>query len=199
MQIKLMLAVALTVGVLLGTTLVGRAEDAKDKSLKVIQDEISAIEKELEPIGTWASKLWAVDGYKADRAALDEAQTRHDQAWEAIMIKVDPEAKDLLEKRAKLRQELAAAKGAGIETKELQDKLAAIEKDLAPIGSRAWIDDEYKVARAAYLEASAKYRQAWEAAMIKEDPKAKELLEKLTKLREEAGALKKAAAEKKDN
>ena len=99
------------------------------------------------------------------------------------------------------------------EEKDLKEKLAAVEKELMPIKTKAATDPEVKAAQEAVKSAQetvktaqAKLQQATEAAMIKVDPKAKDLLEQRTKLQAEAaavrraemGAAKKAPAEKKE-
>ncbi|MCG3147486.1 MAG: hypothetical protein PCFJNLEI_00926 [Verrucomicrobiae bacterium] len=87
----------------------------------------------------------------------------------------------------------------------LKDKIAAIDKELAPLKRKAAADPDVKAAQEAAKAAQAKVAQATEAAMIKADPKAKDLLEQRAKLMEEAAALRKAEmdakkkpAEKKD-
>ena len=70
MRMKSMLSAALTAAVLLGTTLVVRADEAKDKEL---QDKIAAVEKELAPI---RSKANADEEVKAAVDRLTEAQKK---------------------------------------------------------------------------------------------------------------------------
>jgi hypothetical protein len=88
---------------------------------------------------------------------------------------------------------------------DLKAKIAAIDKELAPIKKKASADPEVKAAQEEAKAAQAKANQLLEAAMIKADPKAKDLLEHRAKLMEESAALRKAemdakkkAAEKKE-
>src|SRR5256885_1065974 len=90
--------------------------------------------------------------------------------------------------------------------KEVREKLLTVERELAPLRQKAMADAEVKVAKEAMKTAAEKVEQALQAAMIKSDPKAKDLLEQRTKLQEEIAALhkaemapkKKAPAEKKE-
>ena len=70
---------------------------------------------ELQPIQKTAA---ADPDLKAARDAVKVAQEKVVQATEAAMIKADPKAKDLLEQRKKLRDELAALQKAEMETKK---------------------------------------------------------------------------------
>jgi len=74
----------------------------------------------------------------------------------------------------------------------LKEKIAAIDKELAPLKRKAAADPDVKAAQEAAKAAQAKVTQATDAAMIKADPKAKELIEQRAKLMDEAAALRKA-------
>lgn len=80
--------------------------------------------------------------------------------------------------------------------KDLKDKIAAVEKDLAPFRKKAATDPEVKAAKEALAAAQAKYAEALDAATAKVDPKAKELIDKKKELQDQLAAKKKEAKPK---
>ena len=99
MNVKSVLAVALTVVVLAGVSVSVRADEAE------LKGKITAIDKELSPYGRQvhddADVKTAAEELKASQAKLSHA-------LEAAVIKAYPPAKELLEQRAKLQQELTS-------------------------------------------------------------------------------------------
>src|SRR5207249_4209218 len=90
-----------------------------------------------------------------------------------------------------------ATVSARADEKELRDKMAGIEKELMSIRKKASEDADVKAAGDALKAAQQKYNETLDAAMIKADPKAKELLDEKKKVQDEMAALKKAEAEAK--
>ena len=77
--------------------------------------------------------------------------------------------------------------------KAMKDQIVAIDKELAPIRKKATADPEVKAAADALKAAQERHASTLEAAMIRADPKAKELLDQKKKLLEELAAARKAA------
>ena len=103
MNVKSILAVALTVVVLAGLTGTGRADEAE------LKGKIVAIDKELAPYGRQVHEDADV---KAAAEELKAAQAKMTHSLEAALIKAYPQAKELLEQRAKLQQELVTLRKA---------------------------------------------------------------------------------------
>jgi len=97
MNVKSVLAVALTVVMLAGVSVSGRADEAE------LKGKITSIDKELSP---YARKVHEDADVKAAAEELKAAQAKLTHALEAALIKAYPPAKELLEQRAKLQQEL---------------------------------------------------------------------------------------------
>jgi C4-type Zn-finger protein len=76
---------------------------------------------------------------------------------------------------------------------DLKQQVAAIDKELAPMKKKATADPDVKAAQEAVKAAQAKYNDAVEAAMIRADPKAKELLDKRKALSDQMAAARKAS------
>ena len=99
MNVKSVLAVALTVVVLAGVSVSVRADEAE------VKGKISSIDKELSP---YARKVHEDADVKTAAEELKASQAKLTHALEAALIKAYPPAKELLEQRTKLQQELTS-------------------------------------------------------------------------------------------
>jgi len=99
MNVKSVLAVAVTVVVLAGVSVSVRADEAE------LRGKITAIDKDLSP---YARQVHDDADVKTAADELKAAQAKLTHALEAAVIKAYPPAKELLEQRAKLQQELTS-------------------------------------------------------------------------------------------
>lgn len=177
-----------------------QAQEAKaakpdEASLKVqLQDVI----KQLDPLDRQvrSNKLGQPAEVRAAASDHAAASKKYYEVVDAAMINIDPTAANLIAKRDKLNTDLSATPGDA----KLKTQLEDVNKELVPLWSQVAGKngpDDVKVARKNMDTALEKYYQAVEAAMIKLDPKAADLIAKKKRLAEDLSALQKAGTAEK--
>lgn len=144
-----------------------------------IKEQIAAIDRQLLPIQVKAVIQPHVKAeWEKRKAAYDKFQA----LLEAEIIKDDPKAKDLLDEKKRLIDELGNRPKDSL---PMKDRIAAIDGKLESSQRKALAEPEVKEAVQKLKIEDEKYHTVLEEEMIKQDPQAGEFLDRRKQLQME--------------
>jgi hypothetical protein len=152
---------------------------AEANGLSELMQEYVQVHREMEQIKSKVESqphMWAE--LLKRQAAFDKYRT----LVESVAVANDPKAQALLDEQKKLKAQLRTGSKTAEEAQRVKERIAAIDIELHSNYQRALEDPEVKDALQTMREAYRRYQTLLEEEMIRQEPKAKELLERKKEL-----------------